>query len=106
MKFGFIELPPFSAMRDELFASDEDFAAFQDHLAEHPDAGVVIPQTGGCRKLRWAGSGRGKRGGSRVIYFLRMRAGQIVLVAGYTKNERDDLPRSYLRKLKEIHDHE
>jgi hypothetical protein len=30
-----------------------------DFLAEHPTAGLEIAGTGGCRKLRFAGKGRG-----------------------------------------------
>lgn len=101
--FTFIELPPFSALREELFADDE-FSALQSYLADHPEAGDVIPATGGCRKLRWAAKGKGKRGGARVIYFLRLAAGQIVLVATYGKGERDDVPRAWLKKLKENFD--
>ena len=56
------------------------------HSYAHPDAGDVIPRSGGCRKLRWAIEGRGKRGGVRVIYFLRLNSGQIVLVTMYAKN--------------------
>ncbi len=106
MLFEFIELSPFAAMRDELFADDEGFAAFQRYLCLDPQAGDVISGTDGCRKVRWAAKGKGKRGGARVIYFLRLTAGQIVLVAAYGKGERDDVPRSWLRKLKEAFDHE
>ena len=59
---------------------DEEFAVLQQYLVEHPDAGDVIPRSGGCRKLRWRDTGRGRRGGIRVIYFLRLASGQIVLV--------------------------
>lgn len=98
--FTIIELPPFAAVRDELF-SDDDFADFQGFLNEHPEAGDVIPETGGCRKIRWATRGKGKRGGARVIYFLHLSAEEIVLVAAYGKGERDDVPRKWLRQLKE-----
>lgn len=101
----FIELPPFSALREELFPDDE-FAAFQTYLVAHPEVGDVIPGTGGCRKIRWAARGKGKRGGARVIYFLALRDGTIILVAAYGKGERDDVPRTWLRKLKEDFDHE
>ncbi|MCL2791283.1 MAG: hypothetical protein FWD79_11710 [Desulfobulbus sp.] len=37
----------------------------------------------------------------RVIYFLRTKAGQIVLMAAYSKNERTDVPRQWLRKIRE-----
>lgn len=101
--FTFVELPPFATLREALF-DDEEFHALQLHLCEHPEAGDVIPGTGGCRKLRWARKGMGKRGGSRVIYFLRLAKGQVILVAAYAKNERDDVPREWLRRIKEIFD--
>jgi len=105
MQYTFIELPPFAALRDEMF-DDDEFATFQTFLCRNPEAGDVIPQTGGCRKIRWRIQDKGKRGGARVIYFLRNAAGQIVLVAVYAKGERDDVPRDWLRKLKENFDHE
>ena len=37
-------------------------------LGMNPEAGDIIPETGGVRKLRWAAQGRGKRGGVRLIY--------------------------------------
>lgn len=105
MWYTFIELPPFAALRDELFEDDE-FADFQAYLCQNPEAGDVIPQTNGCRKIRWRAQGKGKRGGARVIYFLRNAAGQIVLVAVYGKNERADVPRDWLRKLRERYEDE
>ena len=48
---------------------DEDYRLLQLELVRDPEAGHVIPGTGGLRKLRWAASGRGKRGGARIIYF-------------------------------------
>ena len=46
--------------------------AFIDYIAEHPDAGDVIPGTYGLRKVRWSRSGMGKRGGARVIYWQQL----------------------------------
>jgi len=48
---------------------DDDYAELQLVLAARPDAGKVIKGSAGMRKLRWAGSGRGKRGELRVIYY-------------------------------------
>jgi hypothetical protein len=106
MLFEFIELPPFAAMRDELFDDENDYAAFQMYLCHQPQAGTVIPGTDGCRKIRWAAKGKGKRGGARIIYFLRVAEDRVVLVAAYGKGEREDIPRTWLRKLKEAFDHE
>ena len=96
----FIELAPFASVRDK-YLDDQEFAALQQYLMEHPDAGEVIPRSGGCRKLRWGATGRGKRGGIRVIYFLRLASGQIVLVTMYAKNVRENIDPGLLKRLKE-----
>ncbi len=64
------ETPTFSRQADKLFSEDEKRELI-DHLAENPLAGDQIPGTGGVRKMRFGALGRGKRGGVRVIYFLR-----------------------------------
>lgn len=99
--FTFIELHPFAAVRDK-YLNDDEFAALQLYLTEHPDDGDVIPHSGGCRKLRWAIEGRGKRGGVRVIYFLRLNPGQIVLLTMYAKNVQQNIDPKLLRRLKEV----
>lgn len=57
------------AQAERLF-TEEERHAIPDFLAFNPGAGVVIPGTGGVRKIRVAASGRGKRGGARVIYYV------------------------------------
>jgi hypothetical protein len=96
----FIEAPAFSRLVHH-YLSEEEYAALQWALVLRPDAGTVIPGSGGVRKLRWAGSGRGKRGGLRVIYYWRTQAGQIWLLTLYAKNEAASLPTSALRALRE-----
>lgn len=98
--FQFIELQPFAAVCDHYLVDDELFS-LQSYLATNPDAGDVIPGSGGCRKLRWAVRGRGKRGGIRVIYFLRRDHGQIVLVTVYAKNVRENIDPGILKQIKE-----
>lgn len=81
---------------------EEEYRAFQLHLVLHPDAGPVIPGSGGLRKVRWRVSGRGKRGGARVIYYWKSAAGKIYLVFLYPKNVRSDLLARELRALREL----
>jgi mRNA-degrading endonuclease RelE of RelBE toxin-antitoxin system len=54
----------------------------------------VIPGTSGLRKLRWALEGRGKRGGSRVIYYYHRPELEVLLLTAYAKNEQEDLSAS------------
>ncbi|WP_315139613.1 transcriptional regulator [Achromobacter marplatensis] len=95
-----IETEVFSVWAGKVW-SDAEREAFVDWIAVNPEAGDVIPGSGGCRKVRWSRSGMGKRGGSRVIYYLRLANGEVVLLIVYAKARFDDLPASFLAKLKE-----
>jgi len=70
-------------------------------LAVNPEAGDVVPQSGGCRKVRWSMAGTGKRGGVRVIYFNRLDERKIWLITMYAKNERESIPAKTLTKSRE-----
>jgi len=63
-----IETPIFTK-RVKALLSDEEYRLLQNELVARPDAGKIIPESGGLRKIRWSGSGRGKRGGTRLIYY-------------------------------------
>jgi hypothetical protein len=86
----FIETAVFTAQIKALL-DDEAYAAFQSELAADPEAGVVIPGTGGLRKLRVAAKGKGKRGGARVIYFYFIANDRIAMLLAYPKGVKDDL---------------
>lgn len=68
-----IETPTFRRTA-AAFWSDADVAEFVDFIAEHPEAGDVIPGTRALRKVRWSRPGMGKRGAARVVYFVRGEA--------------------------------
>lgn len=95
----FIEAPSFTRRLPD-YLNDDEYAALQWALALRPEAGAVIPGSGGIRKLRWAGSGRGKRGGLRVIYYWKNRTGEIWLLSVYAKNEMQDIPLHTLKLLR------
>ena len=79
---------------------DDEYAALQWALALRPEAGAVIPGSGGILKLRWGAEGRGKRGGLRVIYYWKRRDGQIWLLTIYAKNEAENIPLHVLNALR------
>ena len=85
-----IALQGFRKAAKRLF-SEAEIAALSEFLGNHPDKGDVIPGTGGLRKLRWAMAGRGKRGGSRVIYYYHRPDWEVLLLTAYAKNEKEDL---------------
>jgi hypothetical protein len=65
--------------------------AFVTYIASHPEAGDVIPETGGVRKVRWTRAGSGKRGGTRVIYFYHDAGRPLYLLMVYAKARREDM---------------
>ena len=79
---------------------DDSYASLQVHLAKRPDAGDMIRGSGGMRKIRWAGSGRGKRGGLRVIYYWWVAKDRISMLLVYPKNEQDDLTLDQIKLLR------
>jgi len=97
---SFIETKLFTRLVTELL-SDEEYALLQQALIANPEIGDIIRGSGGVRKVHWSGSGRGKRGGLRVIYFLRTRQGQIWMLTLYPKNAADSIPAQLLRQIKE-----
>lgn len=74
--------------------SEEDIETLVAFLQSRPDTGDVIPGTGGLRKLRWALEGRGKRGGSRIIYYYHRPELEVLLLTAYAKNEQEDVSAS------------
>src|SRR6476619_6626882 len=73
--------------------TDEEYSELQGVLVVQPDAGDLIENTGGLRKVRWSQQkrGKGKRGGIRVIYYWRVSDSLIYMLFAYSKNEQDDL---------------
>lgn len=75
----------------EKFWNEDERAELVDYVAHNPEAGDVIPGTGGVRKLRWARSGSGKRGGTRVVYFYYRPDCPLYLLLAYAKAQATDL---------------
>lgn len=98
------ETPTFVAEAAKIW-SDEERLEFFAWIAVEPEAGAVIPRSGGCRKVRWSRPGMGKQGGARVIYFTRLQAGELCMLLVYPKSVKDDVPAHILRAIrKELED--
>ncbi len=92
----FVETPTFTKRVLQLLEDDE-YVALQLYLAERPSAGDIIRHSGGIRKLRWRGSGRG---GLRVIYYWWAKKDRITMLMLYAKNEQDDLTPDQLKQIR------
>ena len=97
----FIETSVFTRQVTALLA-DDDYRQLQAALSVHPDAGSIIPHSGGLRKMRWALAGRGKRGGVRIIYYWVVAQERILMLFMYPKNVQDDLTPQQLKVLRTI----
>ena len=92
-----IETPTFQKQVDKIWSEDERLEFIQ-WLARHPNAGNVILNSDGARKIRWSTKGVGKRGGVRVIYFNQITQGLIYLIAIYTKTKQANMPAHEVKK--------
>jgi hypothetical protein len=99
--------PPVSVIETDEFVrvaaqlmNDRETAALIEYVANNPLAGAVIPSSGGLRKLRWALSGRGKRGGARAVYYFHHATKPIMMFGLYAKNVKADLEPAELRRLR------
>ena len=97
--FTFVETPLFTRLVGD-YLDDDEYRALQATLAKHPEAGAVIPGSGGVRKIRWRASGRGKRGGARVIYFRRVQQSVIWMLTIYAKGETESIRPEVLRRIR------
>ena len=93
-----IETPIFTKKIKDIL-SDDEYRRLQWALVVNPEAGPAIPAGRGLRKLRWAISGRGKRGGVRIIYYWYRQDEKIYMLFPYKKSEQEDLTKEQMKIL-------
>src|SRR5438477_13089493 len=98
--FSFVETKLFTRLVQE-YLSDDEYSQPQQAVIANPGVGSVIPGSGGVRKMRWSVAGRGKRGGLRVIYFLRIRQGQVWMLTLYAKHVEENITAHVLKQIKD-----
>ena len=98
--FTFIESSIFERILP-VYLDDDEYSEFQQFLMQNPEAGELVPGSGGVRKVRWARPGMGKRGGLRIIYFVRYQPNEFWMLTLYAKAKREDVPAHILKQLLE-----
>jgi hypothetical protein len=102
MPVGFItvaETPLFIRQAEKVWTESER-EEFVSYIARNPDAGDMIPETGGVRKVRWSREGAGKRGGVRVIYFYAHLGQPLYLLMVYAKSRKENLSAAEKRNVR------
>jgi hypothetical protein len=95
------ETPLFVRQAEQVW-TDAEREEFVDFIAGNPEAGDLIPETGGVRKVRWSKAGSGKRGGVRVIYFHHDANQPLYLLLVYAKARREDLLADEKRTMRKL----
>ena len=102
MKATFVEMTSFEKYRSD-YLTDEAYSDLQQELLANPRKGDTISGTGGLRKIRWTDEnrGKGKRGGTRVIYYFFDEGDQFWLFLIYDKDEMADLDRQQKKAFRQ-----
>ena len=103
--YTIVESAIFARKANELL-SEESREALAIYLALFPNAGALIPGSGGLRKLRWRSMRSGKRGGLRVIYFNRLSRCQVLLVTIFSKRRLENFSNKELLQFRKAFDHD
>ncbi|WP_343855766.1 type II toxin-antitoxin system RelE/ParE family toxin [Aliiglaciecola litoralis] len=96
-----IETPIFTKHIIRLM-SDDEYKDLQEALVIKPDMGMLIKNTGGLRKVRWALGGRGKSAGIRIIYYWMSQDEQLFMLFAYPKNIQENLTDAQTKALSQI----
>jgi hypothetical protein len=88
--------------QSEPLMSDSERAELVAFVGANPEAGEIIPETGGVRKIRWALEGMGKRGGARVIYYYHNERLPVFLLSAYAKNRKANLSKAERNAMKRL----
>jgi hypothetical protein len=97
-----IQTPTFLADAKAAGLDDSELAEIAATIATNPLVGDIIPGTGGARKVRFGGKGRGKSGGYRVITYYAAEDVPVFLLALVDKGQRADISQVDRNALREI----
>lgn len=101
MLITIVELPEYIKRAEKLLLKEERDELLY-YLSLNPKAGTLMQGTGGIRKLRWASKGKGKSGGSRIIYFFYNETIPLFLLTAFGKNEKVNLSKAERNELAKL----
>lgn len=96
----FIETSLFTKLVEALLSKDE-YVNLQQYMLKKPDAGKIVPGSGGVRKLRWKKEAKGKSGGVRIIYYWKKSEDEVWMLTAYEKSKQVNIPGHILKKIAE-----
>lgn len=95
-----VETPEYLAAAKSAGMTKEEREAAVDHMARNPDSGVLIPGSGGARKVRIAKRGRGKSAGYRVVTYYSDGKNPVFLLTVISKGQQANLTRAQRNELR------
>jgi hypothetical protein len=96
-----VELENFTRVASQ-FLTEDEIAGLVTYLANHPDEGIVIPDTGGVRKIRWPAQGLSESSGTRIVYFFRDLNMPLYLLTAFGKGESIALSKAEKAELRVV----
>ena len=100
MLHSVVETPAYLRDADDANLTAEERIRIVNLLAAFPTAGADIPHTGGARKIRFPGRGKGKSGGYRVISFYTGPDLPVFLLNVFAKGDKIDLTMTERNELR------
>jgi hypothetical protein len=96
-----VETPAYlaSAKRDGM--TEAEMIATVNLVAGNPLAGDLIVGSGGCRKVRVAGRGKGKSGGYRVVTYYVHEGAPVFLLAALSKGSEANFSAAQIAVMKQ-----
>ena len=82
--------------------TEDDQMAMVEAIATDPNMGDLMAGTGGCRKCRFAGRGKGKRGGYRTVHYNGADDVPVLLLVVLDKGDRDNVSQAERNELRQL----
>jgi hypothetical protein len=91
--------PAFERQAKSEGMSEDEIQAAASKIAADPLAGDLIVGSGGFRKMRIAGRGKGKSGGYRIVTFFAAKGAPVFLIAVLSKGSRENFSKAEINAM-------